>query len=231
VFVRERRRARSAVSVLALLCASTARAQVTVGVIDEEERAREQWCAPVAARSAGAVDSTAMHAGSYCLSGGDRLRLLARLAIDPLFYGQTLVASGWDQWRRDPPQWGRTLGGFGHRAGATAGAWVVYAGVESGVAALMDVDPRPTFAPLAEGRPSLRTVLLNATTLRRRDGTRMLALPRVLGAGASAWAYAWYRPERPSARRVAGDVLENFGASVATHVIAEYWRSWRARRR
>lgn len=93
------------------------------------------------------------------------------------------------------------------------------------------MDPRPTFAPLAAGRPSLGTTLVNATTLRRKDGTRVVALPRMVGAALGGWTFASMRPEPVGVGRVARDAIASFGIATATHVAAEYWRWWWRRHR
>ena len=105
--------------------------------------------------------------------------------------------------------------------------WAAYTSVEALVAGVLDVDPRPTFAPLAAGRPSLRTALLNGTTLRRRDGARVFALPGVVGAAASGWTFWALRPEGARPGRIALDAATSFAIATVTHVGVEYWRWWR----
>jgi hypothetical protein len=214
---------RARIVVAAAMVVATARgtgAQDTATVVDPEER----WCAPPGARAARPDTGDG---GTLCLRPSERLRLLARQAIDPLFYGEVLLSSGWGQWRGDPAPWGRDWDGFGRRAVAATGAWAAYAASEAVVAGLLDVDPRPTFAHLAAGRPALRTALVNATTLRRRDGTRVVALPRLAGSVAGGWAFGRLRPEGPNAGRIAADVAASFAFATATHVVYEYWRWWR----
>lgn len=186
----------------------------------------ERWCAHPGARTADVVVPTPGDA-TLCLTDGERLRLLARQAVDPLFYGEVVLSSAWGQFRRQPVQWDRDWDGFGRRALTATASWAAYAASEAVVARLLDVDPRPTFARRAEGRPALRTALVNAVTLRRRDGTRVVALPRVAGSIAGGWAFGRLRPEGPDARRIATDVAASFAFATATHVVYEYWRWWR----
>jgi hypothetical protein len=144
-----------------------------------------------------------------------------------MFHTEVVLSAGWGQLVRDPAPWGRDWRGFGRRLEVEAVTWVTYASVEALVAGVLDVDPRPTFARLADGRPAFGTAVLNGVTLRRRDGRRVPAFPGIVGAAASGWAFWSLRPEGANAGRIATDAATSFAIATVTHVAAEYWRWWR----
>src|SRR5437016_12192836 len=133
--------------------------------------------------------------------GSDSTTRIQRLERD-LAYG-TLEGVGYaaiDQWRLSPPEWGTGWPGYGRRFLSDAGEFWIQEITTEGLAAAMN-------HPLAYSRCSCRAfdarlghALRGALFDQMPRGRQSLAIPRIIGAYAGAYAQTTWRPSRSASR-------------------------------
>ena len=133
--------------------------------------------------------------------GSDSATRLTRLGR-AFVYGtiEGLAFAGLDQWRNDPPQWGKGLGGYGKRAASNLGEFYIQEGVTEGLAALMNRPLDYKTCRCREFGNQLAAALRGAVTDQMPDGSHPIAVPRIVGAYAGSSAQAGWRPAAGSNR-------------------------------
>ena len=121
---------------------------------------------------------------------------LKRFAHD-MEYGsaEALGYAAVDQWQKDPPEWGAGWNGYGKRAASNLGEFVIQESVTEGLAALMH---RPLDYARCKCKSTLTRVgwaVRGAFADRTRDGSYKIAVPRIAGAYAGAFAQTSWRPD------------------------------------
>lgn len=132
------------------------------------------------------------------------------------------LKAGIDHLRDVPQEWDQTHGGYGRRLASVGGRFAVQTTVTHGLAAVMD---RQTTYPRCEcsGRGRrLRHALLGTVTDLREDGRRTLAVPRMAGAYAGAFAQLAWHPGKVDA----GDALKSGTAFVVSAAIQNLAREF-----
>jgi hypothetical protein len=117
-----------------------------------------------------------------------------------------------DQQRNAPPEWGSGFSGYQKRAASNVGEFLIQEGVTEGLAAAMD---RPLDYPRCHCSGTGNRIghaLVGAVADQMPNGRRKLAIPRIVGAYAGAFAQTSWRPQDGSHARLA---LENGTTSLA----------------
>jgi len=102
------------------------------------------------------------------------------------------ASTAYDQYRKEPPEWGGSEG-WGQRLASNAGRLVVQETVHHGLAAVMD---RSTWYVRCDctGGARITHAFAEAVTDHTRGGATMLSVPRIAGAYAGAFAQGVWRP-------------------------------------
>ena len=157
--------------------------------------------------------------------GSDSATRLTRLGRD-LAYGalEGLGYAGIDQLANSPPEWGHGWHGYGKRAASNIGEFVIQESVTEGLAAALNrpLDYRRCKCRDTGGR--VGHALAGAITDEMPNGSRELAVPRIVGAYVGAFAQATWRPPTSNRQRVA---LVNGTTSLAFGVLINLFHEFR----
>jgi hypothetical protein len=136
-----------------------------------------------------------------------------------------LAWAGVDQWRNDPTQWGKGWDGYGKRAASDIGEFLVQETVTASLAAAMHrpIEYIPCRCRETGDRIAWATSLALLDPM--PDGSRAIAVPRIVGAYAGSFAQAAWRPDTKNRPRVA---LVNGTTSLALGALYNLFWEWRA---
>lgn len=157
--------------------------------------------------------------------GADSATRLTRLGRD-LAYGALLGLgyAGIDQLSNSPPEWGHGWRGYEKRAASNIGEFVIQESVTEGLAAAMN---RPLDYRRCKCRGTgdrIGHAFVGGITDEMPDGSRTLAVPRIVGAYVGAFAQATWRPPTSGRTRVA---LVNGTTSLAIGVLINLFHEFR----
>jgi hypothetical protein len=130
--------------------------------------------------------------------------------------------TAWDHLRDDPEEWDDGAEGLGLRAASNAGRLVVGQSTRHGLAALMGHSTRYQRCTCSGFGSRIGHALLETATDRKRSGSRAIAIPRVAGSFAGAYAQMLWRPElsaEEAAVDAAGGLLYGAAVNVARELI------------
>ncbi len=115
-------------------------------------------------------------------------------------YGATMsfLYSGVDQVNNDPSEWGKTWSGYGKRYASNLGEFIIQEGVTEGLAAIMKRPLDYTPCECASTGKRIGYALAGAVTDQMPNGTHPIAIPRIVGAYAGAYAQTTWRPDSHS---------------------------------
>jgi hypothetical protein len=117
-----------------------------------------------------------------------------------------------DQHWNEPPEWGSGFSGYKKRAASNVGEFLIQEGVTEGLAAALN---RPLDYPRCNCTGTANRIghaLIGSVADQLSDGSRTIAIPRIVGAYAGAFAQTTWRPQAGSHARLA---LENGTTSLA----------------
>ena len=141
-------------------------------------------------------------AGAQVRVGSDSSTRLNRYGRD-LAFGTVMgfAYAGVDQWRNDPPEWGRGGSGYSKRLASNVGEFVIQETVTDilAAAAKRPLDYQPS--PHDETSARVGWALQQAVTDRMPDDTHPVAFPRIIGAYAGSFAQAAWRPNNGGSSR------------------------------
>ncbi|HEV8497565.1 MAG TPA: hypothetical protein VGQ56_11915 [Gemmatimonadaceae bacterium] len=173
-----------------------------------------------------AVAGLAQTAAAQGRVGSDSSTRIERLERD-LGYG-TLEGFGYaaiDQWRLSPPEWGTGWPGYGRRLASDVGEFWVQEITTEGLAAAMN-------RPLDYSRCRCRAfdarlghALRGAVFDQLPRGRESLAIPRIVGAFAGAYAQATWRPSQSTSRT--NLTLTNGTTSLALGALINIYHEFR----
>jgi hypothetical protein len=124
-----------------------------------------------------------------------------------------------------PPEW-KGASGFGRRLASAAGQTVVFESVEYGLAELFREDPSFQLSRRRGVLPRLVDAASRSITARRRDGHRVLSVPRLGGHLAGGMALPLWYPSRYRPR----DGLTFAATSIASSAVVNLFREFVLRR-
>jgi len=106
--------------------------------------------------------------------------------------------AGVNQINNQPPEWGKSWSGYGKRYASNFGEFVIQEGVTEGLAAIMKrpLDYTPCRCTGTTGR--IGWALAGAVTDQMPNGSRPIAVPRIVGAYAGAFAQSTWIPDSRS---------------------------------
>jgi hypothetical protein len=158
-------------------------------------------------------------AGAQSHAGPDSTTRMRRY-IHNVGYGAMLgfVYAGVDQWQNDPPEWGKDWGGYGTRLASNVGEFVIQESVTDGLSAVMHRPLDYAYCHCASTGKKAQWALHSAITDVLPDGRRAVAVPRIVGAYAGAFAQAAWRPpgmySRVNTALINGTVSLAIGAGI-----------------
>lgn len=161
----------------------------------------------------------AMPASAQSRVGSDSSTRIDRYGHD-LVYGTGLgfVYAGVDQLRNDPVEWGKGWHGYERRLASDVGEFVVQETVTDLLAAGLNRQLDYQHCKCTETGDRIGWALQSAITDPLPDGHRALAIPRIVGAYAGAFAQAAWRPagttSKTSTALVNGTVSLLIGAGI-----------------
>jgi hypothetical protein len=174
----------------------------------------------------GAVIAIGRDAAAQSRVGADSSTRIHRLERD-LGYG-TLEGFGYagiDQWRLNPPEWGTGVPGYGRRVASNVGEFWVQEIATEGLAAAMN-------RPLDYRRCRCRSfgarmahAVSGAIFDQMPRGREALAIPRIAGAYAGAYAQASWRPAESRSRT--NITLTNGTTSLAIGALINMYHEFR----
>jgi hypothetical protein len=134
-----------------------------------------------------------------------------------LAYGAVtgLGYAAFDQAINSPPEWGHGWSGYGRRAASNVGSFVIQEGVTEGLAAVMNrpLDYRPCTCQKTSGRAWW--AVRGAFEDQMPDGRTPIAVPRIVGAYAGAFAQSTWRPAGSATNSRAARALVQGTTSLA----------------
>ncbi len=157
--------------------------------------------------------------------GADSATRLTRFGRD-MAYGaaEGLGFALLDQWSNSPPEWGGGWSGYEKRAASNVGEFVIQEGVTEGLAAVMHRPLDYTPCGCSNTMARIGWALHGAYTDELPNGTRPLAVPRIVGAYVGSFAQAGWRPSNGSDRtRVA---LVNGTTSLAIGAVINLYHEF-----
>jgi hypothetical protein len=126
-------------------------------------------------------------------------------ALGPAGALHATLVGGFDQWRRDPPEWSSDTKGYSQRWASAFASSAIGSTTKYAVARVLHQDPSFTRCECTGTGPRLRHALEAPFTARTRDGRRVLSPATVAGLTAEnvVPASTWY----PARRGVEDGVL------------------------
>jgi len=109
--------------------------------------------------------------------------------------GMGFLYAGVNQINDDPAEWERTWTGYGKRYASNLGEFVIQESVTDGLAAIMKRPLDYTPCGCTSRGKRLGYALAGALTDQMADGTHPIAIPRIVGAYAGAYAQTTWRPD------------------------------------
>lgn len=136
---------------------------------------------------------------------------------------QATLASGFEQWREAPPEWGTGASGYAKRWASEFAESAVADTTKYAVARMFRHDPSFTRCECSGFALRLRHAVSSPFTARRRDGHRVLSPAIVAGlvAGRVVPASTWY-PAPGGARDGLGHAASGVVAKMAVDVFREF---------
>lgn len=143
-------------------------------------------------------------------------------------YGAAMsfVYSGMNQINNQPSEWGKGWNGYGKRYASNFGEFMIQEGVTEGLAAIMKrpLDYTPCRCRGTDGR--IGHALAGAVTDQMPNGKHPIAIPRIVGAYAGAYAQStWW----PGSRSRANQTLLNGTTSLAIGGLINLFHEFRSR--
>jgi hypothetical protein len=132
-------------------------------------------------------------------SGKDRFKRYVKDMIGPFRLLRTGAAAGLAQWRDAPAEWGQGMKGYGRRYASGLGQNAIQQTVTYGLDEAMDLDTGFQKSKREGFGPRLKDALIQNVTSRKRNGDRVVSVPRFAGiyTGAIVARTTWF-PERYS---------------------------------
>jgi hypothetical protein len=174
----------------------------------------------------GVVVAIGRDAAAQSRVGADSSTRIHRLERD-LGYG-TLEGFGYagiDQWRLNPPEWGTGVPGYGRRVASNVGEFWVQEIATEGLAAAMNrpLDYRRCRCRAFGAR--MAHALSGAIFDQMPRGRETLAVPRIVGAYAGAYAQSSWRPAESRSRT--NITLTNGTTSLAIGALINMYHEFR----
>jgi len=139
------------------------------------------------------VFAPSAHAQSVKRDTPTRLERFGRAVV----YGSAmgLAYSAMDQMNDEPAEWGRDWNGYGKRVASNVGEFVIQESVTDGLAAIMKRPLDYTRCRCGSTTKRIGWALWGAVTDQMPNGTHPLAVPRIVGSYAGAYAQSTWRPD------------------------------------
>jgi hypothetical protein len=146
-----------------------------------------------------------------------------------LAYGAVtgLGYAAFDHAIKSPPEWGNGWAGYGRRAASNIGAFVIQEGVTEGLAAAMNrpLDYLPCKCTQTNAR--IGWAFRGAVEDQFPDGSTKIAVPRIVGAYAGAFAQSTWRPAGPVTSSRWSRALIQGTTSLALGGVINLWYEFR----
>jgi hypothetical protein len=140
--------------------------------------------------------------------------------IHNLGYGAVLgfAFAGVDQLQNDPTEWGKGWPGYGNRLASNVGEFVIQESVTDILSAALHRRLSYRYCPCNGTTHKVQWALKSSVTDVLKDGHRVIAVPRIMGAYAGSFAQAAWLPETSSSKTqtalVNGTVSLLIGAGI-----------------
>ncbi|HET6980480.1 MAG TPA: hypothetical protein VFI24_29370 [Pyrinomonadaceae bacterium] len=127
----------------------------------------------------------------------ERLKRYINNMVGPFRLVRTAASAGIDQWRDSPEEWGQGMKGYGKRYASGLGQNAIQQTVTYGLDEAMGLDTGFERSKREGFFPRLKDALIQNVTSRKRNGDRVVSVPRFAGVytGAIVARETWY-PDR-----------------------------------
>jgi hypothetical protein len=150
--------------------------------------------------------------------GKDSLTRLTQFGHDVVYIAVTGVGwAAWDQINNDPSEWGRGWNGYGRRLASGVGRSLIQEGVSQGLAAVMNRPIGYTRCRCTGNGARVKHAALAAVTDEMPNGSHPIAVPRIVGAYAGAFAQEAWMPgnhNRVASALFSGTASLGLGAAI-----------------
>ena len=157
-------------------------------------------------------------------SWSDRERVFLKEAFGAQAILETVPGAAFDTARGFPRQWGRSGIGIGRRLGSQYGQFVIGEGIEMGVSALHQEDPRYSRIPSASFGKRLGHALASTAVVHGVNGKPKIGLARLADVyGGWAIATTWNPPDQRNPFQIAKYGSLGLSLKAASNVFREFW--------
>lgn len=117
-------------------------------------------------------------------------------AVRNVGYAATLgfLYAGVDQLQEDPSEWGKGWSGFGNRLASNVGEFLIQETMTDILSSALHHPRRYTYCPCGGTTHKIKWALQSTVTDVMKDGSRVVAVPRIIGAYAGSFAQAAWLP-------------------------------------
>ncbi len=160
-------------------------------------------------------------------SDKERFKRYVNDTIGPFRLVGSGVAAGFAQWRDDPEEWGQGMKGYGRRYASGLGQNAIQQTVTYGLDEAIGLDTGFEKSKRKGFWPRFKDALLQNVTSRKRNGDRVVSVPRFAGiyTGAIVAKETWF-PERYSykdgIRNGTTTLLTGFGINLAREFVINW---------
>lgn len=149
-------------------------------------------------------------------------RYLSSMA-GPSALGRNVVSAGLGTWKNSPEEWGTQWEGFGKRVASNFGKGIIRQTTIYGLDEALKLDSHYYKSDKKDFGSRLKNALLSPVTARKRDGSRTIGVPRLVGTYTSSIvAYETWYPARYGWKDGLKSGTISLGMSAAFNLVKEF---------
>jgi hypothetical protein len=159
-------------------------------------------------------------------SSHERFKRYVNSTIGPLRLARTAASAGIQQWRDSPEEWGQGARGYSKRFASGLAQNAIHQTVEYGLDEAMDVDTGFQRSKREGFFPRFKDALIQNVTSRKRNGDRVISVPRFAGVytGAIVARETWYPDHtyKDGLRSGTTTLLTGFGINLVREFVINW---------
>lgn len=157
----------------------------------------------------------------------ERLKRYINNTIGPFRLAQTAASAGIGQWRDKPEEWGQGMSGYGKRFASELGQNAIQQTVTYGLDEAMGLDTGFRRSEREGFFPRFKDALVQGVTSRKRNGDRVVSVPRFAGVytGAIVARETWY-PDRYSYKDGLRSGTTRILTGLGINLVREFVINW-----
>lgn len=152
-----------------------------------------------------------------------RFKRYVNSLVGPVALGRNIASAGYSTWRNSPEEWGTQWEGFGKRVASNFGKSVIKQTTIYGLDEVLKLDSHYYRSDKKDFGSKLKNALISPVTARKRDGSRTIGIPRLVGTYTSSIvAYETWYPARFDWKDGVRSGTISLGISAAFNVFKEF---------